>query len=103
MEAAVVAAAVHCLFVDGVLNLCLYLLLETMIGLGHLGIYTAFSVYLSGWTWPCRISSAHLREIFGAAGRTDTELLNTSECKPVMVYQYRALQHFRYEGFLESR
>ena len=56
----------HCLFVDGVFNLCLYLLLETMLCLGHSGIYDLWSDYLAEWVWPMRITSAHLHEIFSA-------------------------------------
>ena len=54
----------HAIFVDGVFNLTLYLLLEAIIKKGLTNVYTVFSDYISKWTWPGRINGNHLHEIF---------------------------------------
>ena len=58
----------HALFVDGVFNLTLYLLLETFIITGETGVYEVFSNYIATWRWPHRVgmhgSANHLAEIF---------------------------------------
>ena len=56
----------HMIFVDGVFNLVLYLLLETMIKLNCHTIYQVYSDYLSTWRWPKRIGGEHLAEIFSS-------------------------------------
>ena len=60
----------HALFVDGVFNLTLYLLLESVIQIGLPDVYTAFSNYIANWTWPARVKASHLPEIF-AGDRKD--------------------------------
>ena len=57
----------HALFVDGISTVTLYLLLETMMQFGFPGGYTAFSDYISKWSWPNRLNGAHLAEIFEAS------------------------------------
>ena len=54
----------HALFVDGVFNLTLYLLLEAFIQGGCKEIYEVYSQYISNWSWPCHILSKHLPDIF---------------------------------------
>jgi hypothetical protein len=55
----------HAIFVDGIFNVTLYLLLETMITLGFPDVYQNFSDYISNWSWPNRLmSGAHLAGIF---------------------------------------
>ena len=54
----------HALFVDGVFNLVLYLLLETIIQIGFNDVYSVFSNYIANWKWPERVHAAHLHEIF---------------------------------------
>ena len=53
----------HGLYVDGVVNLSLYLLFEAFID--RLPVYTEFSDFVSKWTWPARVmGTAHIPEIF---------------------------------------
>ena len=54
----------HGLFVGGVWNIVLYLFLEMLIDDGVKDIYTHFSNFIAGWSWPGRINGAHLHEIF---------------------------------------
>ena len=56
----------HCIFVDGVMNLCVYLLFEQFINTGMSNIYQVFERYAAAWKWPHRINGAHLAEIFSA-------------------------------------
>jgi hypothetical protein len=60
----------HCLFVDGVANLMIYLLFEVFIKNGVHNIYETFGQYLTSWTWPLRLHGSQLAEIF-AEGRKD--------------------------------
>ena len=57
----------HALFVDGVCNICLYLLLETCIVGGYGSVYESFSEYIANWKWPARVGYAHLSGIFEAS------------------------------------
>ena len=59
----------HALFVDGVFNLVLYLMLETVLQLGLTNVYSVFSNYIANWRWPHRVHSYHLHEIFTADRR----------------------------------
>ena len=53
----------HGLYVDGAVNLVVYLLFEVFIG--RLPVYSTFSEFISRWTWPARVNgAAHLPEIF---------------------------------------
>ena len=56
----------HAIFVDGIWNHCVFLLLESMIRAGYKDVYTMISDYIALWTWPCRIhqSSSHFSSIF---------------------------------------
>ena len=54
----------HCLFVDGVVNLVIYLLFEMCINAGMDGVYESFSAYLSNWRFPARLHAAHLSDLF---------------------------------------
>ena len=54
----------HALFVDGVFNFVLYLLLESVIQIGFPEIYAVFKDYIATWKWPDRVHSYHLHEIF---------------------------------------
>ena len=54
----------HGLFVGGVWNIVLYLFLEMFIDAGVKDIYTIFSNFIAGWSWPGRINGDHLHEIF---------------------------------------
>ena len=60
----------HCLFVDGICNLALFLLLESCIQAGFVNVYTVLSEYLAKWTLQSRISGADLPDIF-SEGRRD--------------------------------
>ena len=54
----------HCLFNDGVANLTIYLCFEEFIRAGKVGVYESFSEYLGHWTFPGRLHSDHLSDIF---------------------------------------
>ena len=54
----------HGIFVGGVWNIALYLFLEMLIDAGYIDIYNVFANFIAGWSWPGRICSAHLHEIF---------------------------------------
>ena len=54
----------HGNFVDGVFNVLLFLVLESMISRGYNNIYTTYSEFIANWKWPSRLHSAHLAEIF---------------------------------------
>ena len=56
----------HCLFVDGVCNVSVYLLLEEHISAGQKGIYGELEVFLKEWAYPGRVHGTHLSEIFSA-------------------------------------
>ena len=59
----------HALYVDGVVNLHVYLLFEAFIGKGLKNVYETFSDYAAKWKWPGRLHGNHLAEIFSAARR----------------------------------
>ena len=59
----------HALFVDGVLNLVIYLCFEDFIDAGHKGIYESFSNFLANWKFPGRFHNNHLAAVFGAERR----------------------------------
>ena len=54
----------HGLFVDGVVNITVFLLFEMFIVSGEISIYTEFSAFLQVWEWPGRLHCSHLHEIF---------------------------------------
>ena len=56
----------HGLFVDGVVNLVMYLLFECFIKSGMTNVYAVFGEYCARWQWPSRINSHKLPEIFSA-------------------------------------
>ena len=59
----------HALFVDGVLNLVIYLCFEDFITSGLTGVYESFSGYMSNWKFPGRFHANHLSDIFGTDRR----------------------------------
>ena len=54
----------HCLFVDGVFSLAIYLLFEVFFQAGLPNIYQVCSDYVSKWFWPGRLHGTYLKEIF---------------------------------------
>ena len=54
----------HALFVDGILNLVIYLCFEKFISAGHTNVYVSFSDFLSNWKFPGRLNADHLSDIF---------------------------------------
>ena len=60
----------HGLFVDGVCNITVYLVLEAFIVSGMSDVYTQLSSYIGLWDWPGRIYSNQLPDIF-AESRKD--------------------------------
>ena len=59
----------HTLFVDGVVNVMVYLLFEAFISDDRRDIYALFSRYIQKWTWPGRYYTSHLHEIFADSKR----------------------------------
>lgn len=59
----------HALFVDGVLNLVIYLCFEQFIQAGQTGVYESFSEFLSHWKFPGRLHADHLSDIFAGDRR----------------------------------
>ena len=56
----------HCLLVDGVYNVQLYLLFEAFLDDGCADIYELVRGYVAKWRWPSRLHGDHLSEIFAA-------------------------------------
>ena len=56
----------HCLFVDGVCNVSVYLLLEEHISAGAKGIYEELEKFLKEWAYPGRVHGTHLSDIVSA-------------------------------------
>ena len=54
----------HALYVDGALNLVIYLCFEAFIASGETGVYESFSDYVSKWKFPGRLHAYHLEDIF---------------------------------------
>ena len=84
----------HAIFVDGVFNLTLYLLLEAIIKKGLTNVYSVFSGYILKWTWPGRINASHLHKIFTDDRRDSTGKANTSSVRPVMACHLSVFQPF---------
>ena len=59
----------HALFVDGVLNLVIYLCFEQFIKAEQKGVYEAFSEFLSHWKFPARLHADHVSDIFKSERR----------------------------------
>ena len=55
--------SMHALFVDGVFNCLLFLLLESVIQIGYPVVYEVFSKYIAAWKWPARVLWRHLHRI----------------------------------------
>ncbi|CAK0899644.1 unnamed protein product [Prorocentrum cordatum] len=56
----------HALFVDGVVNLVIYLTFEEFISAGLNGVWESFSDFLATWVSPGRLHATHLDSIFNA-------------------------------------
>lgn len=56
----------HALFVDGVVNLVIYLTFEEFISAGLNGVWESFSEFLANWAFPGRFHATHLDAIFNA-------------------------------------
>ena len=56
----------HCLFVDGVYNVQLYLLLEAFLDDGCANIYELVRGYVAKWHWPSRFHAHRLSELFAS-------------------------------------
>ena len=71
----------HGLFVDGVVNLCVYLVFEIFIDMGHTGIYESFAEFLSHWKLPGRLHGDHLSEVFSADRRDKHRTAKHIKCQ----------------------
>ena len=74
----------HGLFVGGVWNIVLYLFLEMFIDAGVRDIYTHFSNFIAGWSWPGRINGAHLHEIFEEKDKHRAAKRNKSQASDML-------------------
>jgi len=59
----------HGLFVDGICNVCIYLLLKAYFQKGHTPVYQVFSDYIAKWKWPGRVNSKSLHECVSQSRR----------------------------------
>ena len=55
------------LYVDGAVNLLVYLLFETFISNLGMDVYRTFHDYVSTWIWPARVKDSHLADMFDAS------------------------------------
>jgi len=56
--------SMHGLYVDGVVNLVVYLLFEAFIGSNMRNVYEVFAGFVSNWKWPARVQDGMLSEMF---------------------------------------
>ena len=56
--------SMHGLYVDGAVNLVVYLLFETFISNCRMDVYSAFRDFVSTWIWPARVQHSQLAGIF---------------------------------------
>ena len=54
----------HGLFVDGVVNLTVYLLFEKFIQQNKKDVYGMAHDFIQLWSWPLKLQGAHLHELF---------------------------------------
>ncbi len=71
----------HALFVDGVLNLVIYLVFEMFIKAGETGVYESFSEYASHWQFPGRLHADHLSDIFAGERRDKHRAAQHIKCQ----------------------
>ena len=71
----------HCLFVDGVINLTIYLLFECFITDGFANVYDSFSKFLGNWTFPRRLHADHLSDIYCDARRDKHRAAKHIKCQ----------------------
>ena len=71
----------HALFVDGVVNLCMFLVFETFIVLGFKGVYESFAGFLSHWKYPGRLHGDRLSEIFSSERRDKHRAAKHIKCQ----------------------
>jgi len=71
----------HCLFVDGVVNLVVVLLFEAFINVGVKAVWETFSTYLEQWHWPGRIHGDYLADIFAASRKDKHRAVNHIKCQ----------------------
>ncbi len=71
----------HLLYVDGVMNLTVYLTFEKCTQCGFKGVYEAFSDYVYHWKWPGRLHGDHLGDIFISDRRDKHRNANHIKCQ----------------------
>ena len=71
----------HDLFVDGVVNLCVYLVFEVFIDMGYKGVYESFAEFLSHWSMPGRLHGVHLNDILSADRRDKHRAAKHVKCQ----------------------
>lgn len=92
----------HAFWVDGIFNLMLYLLFETLVQQGR-QIYASFNTFLSSWTWPAKFktTASDLASIFGPERMRSSRKVKHIKCSagdswslliPLTVFIKRVLQ-----------
>ena len=71
----------HALFVDGVVNLVVYLLFNACMIDGMPGVWESFSDYLSHWRFPARLHAHHLAELFQGARKESHKKAKHIKCQ----------------------
>ena len=76
----------HAVFVDGVFNTVMFLLMADLIAAGKKDIYTCLGQYLSLWTWPARLGTPakYMSSIFEPRELNLRRRLNTSNALQAM-------------------
>jgi hypothetical protein len=70
----------HCIFVHGVFNTIVWLLLETLTAAGLHSIWANIEGYLKLYTWPARVANANLSDVFGAKRKTSSRKAKFLKC-----------------------
>ena len=73
----------HCLFVDGVCNINVYLLFEACMDAGKVDVYRDFSGFLALFEWPGRIFWHEVPDIFLTKGSQIIGRVCASSARPL--------------------
>jgi len=70
----------HALFVDGVVNLVVYMVFEEFVSQRQ-NVYEAFANYAAKWRWPGRVHGSHLADIFEASRKDKHRKAEAIKCQ----------------------
>ena len=74
----------HCIFVQGVWNLCTNMLLNALEAGGIRDAYPKLFDYTQLWTWPARLKMTRLHELFWESKRTSNRTAGQFKCQASM-------------------